>query len=117
MTLPECNLPVCPEPDPHRIETGRCMVVMPAPATTPDPVTDVWELLWTAACDYRDANPPPHNSTARLIDALMPVVRQYAAGELLAIARKAMSETPGAQPVMVPTAVLFDRAHALGGVR
>ena len=45
--------------------------------TTPDPVTDVWELLWTAACDYRDANPPPHNSVARLIDALMPIVQSY----------------------------------------
>lgn len=44
--------------------------------TAPDPVTDVWELLFTAACDHRDANPPPHNSTARLIDALMPIVRE-----------------------------------------
>ena len=43
--------------------------------TTPDPVTDVWELLWTAACDYRDAKPQP--SEAGLIDVLMPIVTAY----------------------------------------
>lgn len=46
------------------------------PMTTPDPVTDVWELLWTAACDYRDRN-PKHPSVSRLVDALMPIVRAY----------------------------------------
>jgi len=53
--------------------------------TAPDPVTDVWELLWTAACDYRDTA-GPERSEARLIDALMPIVRAYAAGELDAVA-------------------------------
>lgn len=53
--------------------------------TVPDPVTDVWELLWTAACDYRDAN-PQGRSEAGLIDALMPIVRKYAAEELRATA-------------------------------
>lgn len=51
----------------------------------PDPVTDVWELLWTAACDYRDTA-GPDRSEARLVDALMPIVRAYAAGELDAMA-------------------------------
>lgn len=59
--------------------------------TTPDPVTDVWELLFTTACDfYRDQD---GSSEARLIDALMPIVRTYgdarAADELL-LAREAM---------------------------
>lgn len=45
--------------------------------TAPDPVTDVWELLWTAACDYRDAA-GPDRSEARLIAALMPIVEEYA---------------------------------------
>lgn len=45
--------------------------------TTPDPVTDVWELLWTAACDYRDANPTAAFAVSRLIDALMPTVTAY----------------------------------------
>ena len=44
--------------------------------TAPDPVTDVWELLWTAACDYHDRN-PKHPSVSRLVDALMPIVRAY----------------------------------------
>lgn len=43
----------------------------------PDPVIDIWELLFTAACDYRDAN-PKHRSEARLIDELMPIVEEYA---------------------------------------
>ena len=42
----------------------------------PDPVTDAWELLWTAACDYRDAA-GPDRSEARLVDALMPIVTAY----------------------------------------
>ena len=44
--------------------------------TAPDPVTDVWELLWTAACDYRDTA-GPDRSEARLVDALMPIVQAY----------------------------------------
>lgn len=44
-----------------------------------DPVTDVWERLWTVACDYRDNN-PTHRTEARLIDALMPVVEEYGNG-------------------------------------
>ncbi len=53
----------------------------------PDPVTDVWELLWTAACDYRGAA-GPDRSEARLVDALMPIVRAYGAGQLDGVAEE-----------------------------
>lgn len=68
--------------------------------TAPDPVTDVWELLWTAACDYRDAN--PQRSEARLVDALMPVVQAYGDEREQAVRQRVQAALNGA--LMVPQA-------------
>ncbi len=79
----------------------------------PDPVTDVWELLWTAACDYRDTA-GPDRSEAQLIDALMPIVREYAASQLEQIADQQTWTTEHDNEV-VSSRSLYEHAARLRG--
>lgn len=84
-----------------------------------DALTAMWEAEAGGPLDDLDVFAETRDA---YVDALLPLIAAHveaaaiarAAEELRALARKALNETPGFEPVLIPVADVYARTDALG---